>query len=283
MKTKEILEGFASKAIFKCLTAPAMADYKPLSLYLPARKTIKSKRYYSKLIAPFDGKIEGTYNYFFNLKPLPIMRKFYVQGKYFTDSFVYTMKETQRHDIVNNSVFYFGHVTYFFNKVCSLFVEENYEDIVALFGEYFKKGFAPEDVENYFPNFPKCTLLGNTHYYVAGNEKAFISKIDDNVRSRLEPGTRRRLYRDLKFAKCIAVTEYEHQHLRSEFPYIMYKVNLYLLMLGYSMHEMGVLDKNSRFYIGFKSGETERCQRLQEVTAYSSSQEDHQSDQRSEF
>jgi hypothetical protein len=172
MSTKEILETVASVAIFQSLNHISLTDIKPISLYLPRRKKITSSGYYTE-VQPFTGKPEATYSYFYDIGTLPEMLPLYTENRYTSDRYVYTFKEEDRHFIVRNSVFYFGHVTYNLNKAYSLFVEGRHQDVVDMFASYFKKGFIPEEVENHFPRFPCCTLLDKTFYDSAGSEEAF--------------------------------------------------------------------------------------------------------------
>jgi hypothetical protein len=278
MSTKEVLEDFASASIFECLSNPMMSDFKPLPLFLPSRKFIPTQGYYAE-IEPFTGTPEVIYSYLYNLKSMPKMHSFYTSNQYYRDSHVVTLKDYQRHDIVRNSVFYFGHVTFNFNKVCSLFMEHKYDAILEIFKAYFKKGFKVEDLSDHFPNFPECALLGRTSWDLAGSPGAFATKVQRDVEDRASRGVRRRLHADLKFSKCIGITEYEHRAIRDQFPDILAKVSKYLLMIGYALHVTEQLPEGARFYRGFIREESEQYHRPQEAMTCSSSLTEHRSDQ----
>jgi len=282
MSTKKLLDDFASRAIFNTLTNPLDADIKPVTLYTPSRKVVDSQGRYSVRIDLFNSKPELFYGYFYNLQPIPRLQDSYIAGSGYTN-YIYTIKDFQRHDIVSTSMFYFGFVTYNLNKVYSLFVEDNYEKIVGIFKGYFKRGFFPSEIENYFPHFPKCNLFKSTYYCDTGSDGAFKERCKDDLYARLVYGTTRRVRKRIQFSKCIALTDDEYTQIKDLMVDICIKVNIFLLMVGYSMHRLGSMPAESNFYTGFEEDvireETEQCHSHPEEEACSSSQEDHQSDQ----
>ena len=151
MNTKKYLERFASVSIFESLSNPMGTDIEPFTLYLSKRKFIVSRgRWYEAILSHFEGKVEEVYSYFFNISNLPKLRTFDLNSAPAGTSHIYTWKEPQRDYLMRNSVFYYGHVTYNFNKVCALFLEENWKGMYEILKSYFKKEFSPDQLQNYF-------------------------------------------------------------------------------------------------------------------------------------
>jgi hypothetical protein len=282
MSTKKYLEEFASVSIFESLTNPMSVDVIPVTLYLPKRKFIKSEgRYYNAIIDHFNGRVEEVYPYFFNLGHMPKLRSFDLDAAPGGTSYIYTWKEPQRDYIMRNSVFYYGHVTYNFNKACSMFLEGNWQGLYRLFKSYFKKEFKPEELQNYFPDAPKCHLFDEAYYSAEGDEASFKRNTKDRIELLLSYGTSRRPHKDIKFARCIGLTHYEYSRIHEKMLLLKVKINKYLLMVTYAMDQLGILPEDSNFYQGFKSEEIEQYRSPQEEVTCSSSQEDHQSDPQS--
>jgi len=275
MNTKKYLERFASVSIFESLSNPLGMDIKPFTLYLSKRKIIESRgRWYEAIIPHFDGEVEEVYSYFFNIAYLPTLKSFDMQAAPTGTSYVYTWKEPQRDYLMRNSVFYYGHVTYHFNKVCSLFLEENWKGMYTLLKSYFKKEFSPDQLLNYFPNSPSCKLFEEGFYTEEGTEDCFCSNIKEKVDAMLDYGTQRRPHTDIKFARCIGLTQFELSTIKDCMLKIKVKVDKYLLMMMYAMNELNILPEEVAVQHGFKIVEKEQCRSQQEEEVCSTSQGD---------